>query len=100
MRRLLFSLVAVCLTGVCLAGLSGCYQMSGVCDCELDRDPCASRAPWALGCCAKGGCCADTHVAPVLGGGSVTTNPNAPKTPSSPSSELPRLDPPRLEEDN
>ena len=43
MRRLLYSLAAV--AGL-LCGLAGCNHTAGVCDCDIDEDPCAARAPW------------------------------------------------------
>jgi hypothetical protein len=43
MRRLLFSILAMSLTGV----LAGCHATHGVCDCSHDYDDnCAYRAPW------------------------------------------------------
>src|SRR5262245_34648164 len=120
MRRLLFSLVAVAVTGISLAGLSGCcLHMSGVCDCDLDRDPCCARAPWALiycpnctgangngtnGNCANGkGNCANgngangqwsncNHTYPIVApilGGAPMTPPNVPIAPA-PRKENPR----------
>jgi hypothetical protein len=43
MRRLLYSLAAF--AGL-LCGLAGCHHTAGVCDCDLEEDPCAARAPW------------------------------------------------------
>jgi hypothetical protein len=43
MRRLLYSLAAF--AGL-LCGLAGCNHTSGICDCDLDEDPCCARAPW------------------------------------------------------
>ena len=43
MRRLLYSLAAF--AGL-VCGLAGCHHVAGVCDCELDEDPCHTRAPW------------------------------------------------------
>ena len=43
MRRLLYSLAAF--AGL-LCGLAGCHHTAGVCDCDLEEDPCATRAPW------------------------------------------------------
>src|SRR5438552_13677573 len=43
MRRLCFSLLALCLVGVSV----GCQATHGVCDCGCDFDDhCAYRAPW------------------------------------------------------
>lgn len=48
MRRLLYSLAAF--AGL-LCGLAGCSHShtAGVCDCDLDEDPCSARAPWFHG---------------------------------------------------
>lgn len=43
MRRLLYALAAA--TGL-LCGLTGCYCNAGICDCDVDEDPCVARAPW------------------------------------------------------
>jgi hypothetical protein len=43
MRRLLYAFAA-CAGFVC--GLAGCYHTAGVCDCDIDGDPCATYAPW------------------------------------------------------
>ena len=43
MRRLLYSFAAF--AGL-LCGLTGCHHTAGVCDCELDENPCCARAPW------------------------------------------------------
>jgi hypothetical protein len=43
MRRWLFAFAA-CAGFLC--GLTGCYHTAGVCDCDLDEDPCLARAPW------------------------------------------------------
>lgn len=43
MRRLLYSLAA--LAGL-LCGLTGCDHTAGVCDCDIDADPCCTYAPW------------------------------------------------------
>ncbi|MCI0376658.1 MAG: hypothetical protein L0215_03550 [Gemmataceae bacterium] len=41
MRRLLFSLFALCFMGA----LAGCCTSHGVCDCDFE-DHCSTRAPW------------------------------------------------------
>jgi len=43
MRRWMFAFAAFA-GFVC--GLTGCYHTAGVCDCDIDEDPCAARAPW------------------------------------------------------
>lgn len=43
MRRLLYSLAAF--AGL-LCGLAGCHHTAGVCDCDVEEDPCCARAPW------------------------------------------------------
>ena len=43
MRRYLYSLAA--LAGL-LCGLTGCHHTAGVCDCDIEEDPCCARAPW------------------------------------------------------
>ncbi|GEM_PF-3319523 len=43
MRRLLYSLAAF--AGL-LCGLAGCHHTAGVCDCDIEEDACATRAPW------------------------------------------------------
>ena len=43
MRRLLYSLAAF--AGL-LCGLAGCHHTAGVCDCDLEEDPCFTHAPW------------------------------------------------------
>ncbi|MCI0682050.1 MAG: hypothetical protein L0Y71_08100 [Gemmataceae bacterium] len=43
MRRFFYSLAAVA-GFVC--GLAGCHHTAGVCDCDLEEDPCAARASW------------------------------------------------------
>ncbi|MCI0641808.1 MAG: hypothetical protein L0Y72_20510 [Gemmataceae bacterium] len=41
MRRLLFSLFALCFMGA----MAGCCTTHGVCDCDFE-DHCSTRAPW------------------------------------------------------
>jgi hypothetical protein len=43
MRRFCYALAAC--AGL-LCGLTGCNLTSGVCDCDIEEDPCAVRAPW------------------------------------------------------
>lgn len=43
MRRLLYSLAAF--AGL-LCGLAGCHHTAGVCDCDIEEDPCCAHAPW------------------------------------------------------
>jgi hypothetical protein len=43
MRRFFYSLAAI--AGL-MCGLAGCHHTAGVCDCDLEEDPCCARAPW------------------------------------------------------
>lgn len=45
MRRFFYSLAA--LAGL-VCGLTGCYHTAGVCDCDIEEDPC-TRCPWFHG---------------------------------------------------
>ena len=46
MRRWLLAFAAF--AGL-MCGLTGCHHTAGVCDCDIEEDWCAVRAPWYRG---------------------------------------------------